>query len=414
MTQTTTSDALAVAAKEWRDIIEPLLDVGADQAEIWPEVLDNPRLRAEFFAYMYSQIATGFLTIAYGNDHHPDFFPGWGQVLGNIGNISPDGVYLLTPLDPAGTYRLRGQRNTTKIVDFQLGDGTVFAYGRMGNNDTYGPTLANYDIDHDATLDERGWFDVILSAERPEGHTGDWWELKPETNHMVIRQFASDWLNEIDARIAIDRLDTPAAKPHRDAPEILEQLARVGEFIWSHNKTLEIAAHADPGLASEHLLNNVVRIDFSSDQAGRQGHWYLAGRFDIDEDEALIITLKPGNSRFWNLHTCNEVLNTMDFMNRLVSVNDHQAEADDGGVYRIAVSAQDPGVPNWLDTTGHPKGWLWGRLDSCDNDEAPTVQKVKLAELRDHYPAGTREVTQDERDATIRDRRAGAQLRRRW
>ena len=416
MEQTVTESPIAIADAEWREVTEPLAELGTDLAEMFPEVFENSRLRAEYFLYAYSQIAAGFLTTAYANDRHPDFIPMWGQIINNIGNISPDGVYLLSPLDPKGTYRLRGQRNSTKIVDLQLGNGTVFAYGEMDpdNNNTYGPTLVNYDVDEHATLDENGWFDVLLCAERPEGHEGDWWELKPETNHMVIRQFASDWLNEIDARISIERLDTPAPKPPRDANEIYDQLRRVPSFIRSHNKTLEIAAHADPGLGSEGLLNNIVRIDYSPDQAGRAGHWYLAGRFDIAEDEALIISLSPGESRYWNLQTANEVFNTMDFMNHTTSVNDHQAEADSEGVYRIVVCAQDPGVPNWLDTTGHPKGWLWGRLDSCERDDAPTVEKVNFAELRDHLPEGIREVSAEDREAEIRKRRMGAQLRRRW
>lgn len=408
------SDAIATADKEWRELTEPLLELGAQVAEMWPEVHDDPQLRAELLWFLYSEIGAGFMTVAYANDHHPDFFPCWGQVFNNGGNINPDGVYYLTPLDDKGVYKLSGFRGTTKIVDLQLGDGSVFAHGKVNEDFSFGPTFANYDLDYDVTVDENGWFEVILSPERPEGHTGDWWELPPKTNYMVVREFAYDWINEVDARIGIDRLDTPAAKERRRPEEIKAMLERVPEFMHSSLKTLDVPIHADPGLGAPAMLHNLVKIDYTKDQGGRAGHWYLAGRFEIADDEALIIELQPGEARYWNVQVCNELSNTLDFMNRLVGINGFQAGADDEGVYRIAVCAQDPGVPNWLDTVGHRKGFLWGRMDSCENEDAPTVTKVKLSELRDHFPADTRTVTPDERDAEIRRRRLGAQLRRRW
>ena len=37
---------------------------------------------------------------------------------------------------------------------------------------------ATHDLD-DLTLDDDGYFSVVLSAERPDGYTGDWWALDP-------------------------------------------------------------------------------------------------------------------------------------------------------------------------------------------------------------------------------------------
>ena len=100
-------------------------------------------------------------------------------------------------------------------------------------------------------------------------------------------------------------------------------------------------------------------------------------------------------------------------MNRVISINGHTAVADADGAYRVVVAHRDPGVPNWLDTIGHQKGFLWGRMDRT-NDYQPKTTKLKLAELRAQLPAATRTVSADERDAQIRKRRLGAQLRRRW
>jgi hypothetical protein len=401
------------ADREWRELIEPMLPLGKQVAEMWPEVNDDPRLRADLLWFLYSEIGAGFMTVAYANDHHPDWFPCWSQVFNNGGNINPDGVYYLTPIDDQGIYKLAGYRGTLRVVDLQLGDGSVFAHGRMNDDISFGPTLANYDLDEDITCDENGWFEVVLSAQRPDGHTGDWWELPAKTNYLLVRQFSYDWLGEVDARIAIDRLDTPAAKPRRSAAETTAMLERVPEFMHSSLRTLDVPIHAERGLGNPALHNNVVKIDYAPDQAGRAGQWYIAGRFELAEDEAMVVEVDPGECRYWNLHVGNELSHTLDFYNRLVSTNGFEAEAGTDGAFRIVVSGSDPGVPNWLDTVEHRKGFLWGRMDRA-NDHHPKTTVVKLADVRDHLPADTRQVTPEERDAHIRRRRMGAQLRRRW
>jgi hypothetical protein len=413
MADTVISDAVATADREWRELTEPLAALGAQVAEMWPEVHEDPQLRAELMWFLYSEIGAGFMTVAYANDHHPDFFPCWSQVFNNGGNINPDGVYYLTPIDDRGTYKLAGTRGSLRIVDLQVGDGSVFAHGKLNNDISFGPTLANYDLDEDVTLDDNGWFEVILSRERPAGHAGDWWPLPEKSNYLLVRQFAYDWIGEIDARIAIDRLDTPAAKPRRTPEEIRAMLERVPEFMYSSLRTLDVPVHAERGLGNPALVNNLVKIDYAPDQGGRAGQWYIAGRFELEPDEALILEIAPGECRYWNLHVGNELSHTLDFYNRIVNTNGHQADADEGGAFRIVVSARDPGVWNWIDTVDHRKGFLWGRMDRT-NDYDPKATKVKLSELDDHLPAGTRRATPEEREAEIRRRRMGAQLRRRW
>jgi hypothetical protein len=225
--------ALITADQEWREMTEPLLAVGARVAEMWPEVHDDPQLRADLFWMLYSEIGAGFMTLAYANDHHPDWYPCWSQVFNNFGNINPDGVYYMTPIDDRGVYKLAGTRGSLRIVDLQVGDGSLFAWGKANDDDTCGPTLANYDLDDDVTVDEHGWFEVVLSRERPEGHQGDWWKLPPNSNYLLVRQFSYDWLTETDARIAIDRLDTPAAKPRRGPDEVKTMVEGVPDFIYA-------------------------------------------------------------------------------------------------------------------------------------------------------------------------------------
>lgn len=104
----------------------------------------------------------------------------------------------------------------------------------------------------------------------------------------------------------------------------------------------------------------------------------------------------------------------LDWINRQTSLNGHQARLDKDGKFRAVISATDPGVPNWLYTIGYQQGTFFGRWKECSSTPTPTITKVKLAEVRNYLPADTPIVTAQARDAAIRMRRKGAQLRRRW
>jgi hypothetical protein len=84
------------------------------------------------------------------------------------------------------------------------------------------------------------------------------------------------------------------------------------------------------------------------------------------------------------------------------------------GVLRIVVSAQDPGIPNWLDTAGYPRGVVQGRWIGCESPPVPSTRKLAFEALRTLLPAGTPRVTPTQREAAIRERRATLQQRPLW
>ena len=92
------------------------------------------------------------------------------------------------------------------------------------------------------------------------------------------------------------------------------------------------------------------------------------GSWELGPDEALVMTgtLPPGvfaNVMLWNKH-----MQTLEYRNRTSSVNGAQLDLDSAGRYRIVISEKDPGVPNWLDTGGHPQGTIFWRFLLPDED----------------------------------------------
>ena len=95
-------------------------------------------------------------------------------------------------------------------------------------------------------------------------------------------------------------------------------------------------------------------------------------------------------------------------------MNGFTARTDADGLFRTVISAQDPGVPNWLDTTGLRTGIIQARFEGCDSWPEFKTSVIKVADVRSHVPADTPMITAEQRDASIRVRRKGAQMRKRW
>ena len=82
-------------------------------------------------------------------------------------------------------------------------------------------------------------------------------------------------------------------------------------------------------------------------------------------------------SSFWILGLTNTWMETLDFRFHQINLNKHTAEYLPSGGLRVVVAAEDPGLPNWLDTAGHHRGtlmWRWNYPRSAP--EVPRVRHV--------------------------------------
>lgn len=393
------------ASNAWPAYVEGLVPLGERMAD---QLIDpkDLQLRQEMYRYLYATMAQGYFDLIYQDPKYPDFWPFLNQAF-NFLIPNPDDAYYEAAIEDSGIYKISGFRGTTRIVDFQIGSGELFPYGRGSP----GPTLKNYDLDHDAHIRKDGSFELILSAERPKGYKGDWWKLDPKATFIWVRQISYDWVHEVDGRFAIERLDTPAIKPRDSAENIAEKLKQITGL--TENLT-RYALKWNATLHQRGLVNKVAVDDYSG-QGGFKTQLYIQGVFDIQPDEALILeTEVPKHCRYWNFHLTDELSASLDWLNRQTSLNGYTARLDTDGKFRAVISASDPGVPNWLDNAGYTRGTVFGRWKECSSYPQPTLKKVKVADIRQYLPADTPLVTAAARDAAIRLRRKTAQLRRRW
>jgi hypothetical protein len=81
---------------------------------------------------------------------------------------------------------------------------------------------------------------------------------------------------------------------------------------------------------------------------------------------------------------------SLDYINHQTSLTADQARADPDGMFRFVVCERDPGVANWLECTGHRRGYLQLRWQRLSRDlhaaDGPRAEVVKVAELAHRLP----------------------------
>lgn len=384
----------------WREFVDSLSTLPERMLAKLPEERRNdPQTQQEVARVALESLAYSSLVAIAGDGDAPQFLPTLNQVL-NIGQPNADTTYRSTTITPGGTYRITGRRGTLALAVMVQ----VIPQGQPGSGMRKHLNLANLEAD------AQDRFEVIASPIRPDGYDGDWWELDPGARQLMIRMVSADWGNEIEPTLSIERIDRPPGRP-RPPAAVLEQRLRALPM------TVDVMALMYCGhferLRDEGYVNKfkVLTLEFGA----LDDQFYYEGTYDLADDEALIVNSTiPARCDYRSLILTNENYETIDWYNNHSSLNGTQAAADPDGKLRIVVSSRDPGVKNWLDTAGHPRGIIQGRWTGCDSQPIPSISKVKLADLPDAMPADVATVTPEERAEIVRRRREALQQRPLW
>jgi hypothetical protein len=393
------------ALPSWADQMQALEHVGANLIAQWrPDGATEAEIQ-DMNKLALSILANGYLCHVYTDTRRPVFMPLWNYAC-NQGGPDPDFVYSSVEIDPEGVYRISGYRGTSRFVEITERGTRMFSPNQVK---TGRAVNATNDLD-DLQLDDDGYFSVVISVERPAGHVGDWWPLDPRAQGLLMRRCSCDWNREIDARVAIERLDDGGADmtPEETAARFSDMATWVEGMIGFD---MELVRY----YREHHGVNTFLRSKKIDEMGGLPKQAYYDGIYEIDDTEALIIEMElPEESRYWQALVADDRFATVDWVNRQSSLNDAQAHIDSDGRFRAVISKLDPGVPNWLDKADFPWGVIQMRINKASNYPDPTIKKVPIADVRQHLPTDTPTVTPRERHEQLRIRREGAQLRRIW
>ena len=350
--------------------------------------------------YMFMTLSQAYALITRLDPEKPEFFP-YINLVWNLIGPNPDTTYYYAPVSERNSYRISGQRNTVSIVDFQPG------YNWLGFAEVPGKSFAGFGIE-DFEIRTDGSFEILYSSSRPEGYSGNWMQIQPGTDHILVRQVAVR-PDEVDARLAIEKIDGPATAP---LPRSFEQkMQTMVEYV---KNSTAISLTLIRNLADNGSINQFEETDFG-DIGGLDKQVYHQALYDVSLDEAIVITVKvPGQCRYWNVQTADRLFRTHEYMYAQSHLNGGAIGADSDGLTRLVLSHEDPGVANWVDLTGIEQGYMLLRWLGCSEKPDPKVVKVLFENLRPLLPPDTALTTPEERNAALRERALMRQLRRNW
>jgi hypothetical protein len=390
----------------WDDQMEALKGVVDRLLRIWRPDGATVAESQDMTRLALSILACGYLCRVYTDDRRPVLMPLWNYAC-NQGGPNPDYVYSTMEVDPMGIYQLSGYRGTARFVEITQHENDMFTPAILGGGHV--PLQVTNDLD-ELHLDAGGYFRVVMSAERPSGYTGDWWRLDQRAHRLLMRRCACDWNREVDARVAVNRLDD--AGTDLTPEEIARRFSDMATWIEA---MIEFDMRLVRYYRQHHGINVLLRSTKIDEMGGLPRQAYYDGIHEIGDEEALIVEVPlPQESVYWQILVADDRFATVDWVNRQSSLNDVQARVDSDGTFRAVISRQDPGVHNWLDKADFPWGIIQMRLYRASDFPEATVTRVPVGEVLKYLPADTPVVTPDERAEQLRTRREGAQLRRIW
>jgi hypothetical protein len=283
---------------------------------------------------------------------------------------NPDTIYDLAVVDGRRSYRIAGQRGTSEYL-------ACCVYGRDAERRTR--IVANVsDLDLDVAAD--GSFTIHLSAEPPPASdAATWVELPPDADTVIIRQYFLDRSTEVEGTYDITCLDEPGAPAALTAADITRRLRRIGRFVEQATTFSTMAAHVLSDRPNQPTIDSaaaaVVAFYPTPDNQ------YVGGWYRLGDGEALVVEGTPPETRYWSLLLMSRWMESLDTRYHQAILNKQQVTLEADGTFRIVVAHDDPGCPNWLDTSGQESGYVMFRWMQAAGVTAPTFRVVPLAEV---------------------------------
>lgn len=354
-----------VSGEAWRDFCAKLADAG--EVILSPAAPNDPLIRAEGFRYLSRLTKLALEQYVEAIDTDFPFFYKLSHETGKIGADNPDNAYLNAAIRGDCDYRITGTRGSmfyfsivANAMRYHI-DGSAHATGSLMMDDiAWGPN---------------GEVEIIASA-TPK--PGNWLRLEPDASVIVLRQSALDRAAERPGEFRIERIGGPPVPAPLDPAKFEAGLGAAAQFVRGVAGTF-----ADWTRLFAQTPNTFAAIDQSMFQkgGGAKDIYYAHAYWRIASDEAWVIEVTPPDCYYWNFQLDNWWMESLDYRFRQITVNKHSAKLEPDGTVRIICSARDPGVDNWIDTSGHTQGTALLRWAGASEHPLPEARIVKLEDF---------------------------------
>jgi len=327
---------------------------------------------------------------------HGHTLPGAG-----VAGDNADNIYRSAIIDGAYGYEISGDVPDNQAAHFSIeavhGSPSQIV---LTTNDSEHVDMGNQiGLLNDSDIHYTGSRFTITLDSLPANGRPNHLQIAPGPVTLYIRESLSDW-RQTPLALSIRRTDDNGFRPPGSEDEIARRVAdNLPHWVdfWAKFKEEWLGAPAP---------NSVVG------PLPRDGGWGFAagGRFDLKDDEALIITLNTKDTHYTGLQILDRWFMAPDSRRYFSSRNNAQITSNPDGTTTYVIAVKDPGVPNWIDTAGFHQGFFvirWQKLIGAAISE-PLVKSyhfVNTADLHDHVSqAGITESDRNgERERRIAD-----------
>ena len=341
-----------------------------------PHILTETDL-AEGYDYLAGSIRASLqLAWAYQRDF-PYFAASTGPYT-KLGLDNPDALYFHSYLRDDAEYVVTGQRGTTTDLSFQVLNGD---YSPVDVPDS----LSAFD-DRAITIATGGSFELRFGPGEPGPN---YFTLAPGSAMLIVREVYSNWDTERRGTISIHRADRAGcAPPPADTAAMAKRYTVAGKILLSRLRTFLAFPEWFYLREPVNTLTEPRRTP-----GGLASQFSSAGHYDLGDDQAMIVTVPAAAKSvapYQGIQLGSMWYISLDYINHQTSLTADQARACPDGMLRFVISERDPGIANWLETTGHRRGYVQIRWQRLTRDlgpaDGPQVEVVPFASLPDRLP----------------------------
>lgn len=385
----------------WSDFCDELKSMG--DVMLREQAPGNPTERAEAFRLLSRNVG---LALAFELEYKDPQFPELNHYFDPTrkqGGDNTDACYVGAQINGSDHYRISGHRGTASFFAI-----TVVASGTT----PWGGGVVSSLFEDDLRVDDDGYFELFIGPEPPADAATNpalnYIATTPDTFRITFRQFFSDWENEEPMRARIDCLSRSSQAPEITPQKIADGFQRASG--WLRDSLTYWADMIEKWKVQPNQFLSYRQLDDNAIDATPGGEPMIC-YWRLPADEALIIRVVPPAADYWAVEFGNYWWESMDYRYRLSNTNDHYAVLEDDGELIVVVSHSDPGVPNWLDPSGHSEGYITYRWIGADHYPAPQSQQVKRDSLFEHLPPTIQRYSSEQRREQLAERRRGVSKR---
>lgn len=353
------------AAQAWRQFVASM---EAGGARVFATT-DDPQERLDGLTYL-AQLTSASLEMKFSKgDTATPRFTDWMADYRKFLGDSPDAVYHTAELSPAFDYQITGNIADAEYLGLMLYGTSLNGWNRAAAN------ISNESMQ----IDESGNFTVILSSKKPGEANVNWLQLEEDIHMVMVRQYYHGRAGRKNAHFTIRNLSPPEHSKATET-EIAKEYAAASSFF---NSTLD-GAIALGDILSEGANNIDPPKSYNPDFGGifypTLDNDYYGSWFYLEDDEALIVEGDVPDALYWSLSLQNRWMQSLDYENYPVALNDMDISTDSGR-YRVVVSSRKPATGNWLSTAGKREGLLAIRYLRSSDSQKPSLKVVKFDQL---------------------------------